>query len=52
LLKAFEVRSTLELVVKCYKRGVGTPSWWAEEGDLRATLAPQPANRRRAKKSA
>jgi DNA-binding CsgD family transcriptional regulator/tetratricopeptide (TPR) repeat protein len=31
LLKAFGVRSTLEVVVACYKRGIGSPSWPTED---------------------
>jgi DNA-binding CsgD family transcriptional regulator len=28
LLKLFRVHSTAELIVGCYERGIGSPSWW------------------------
>lgn len=35
LLKLFRVHSTAELIVACYERGIGSPSWW---DDLEARL--------------
>ena len=49
LLKAFGVRSTLEVVVACYKRGVGPPSWQADDAHRGPMIAP-PNKRRRASK--
>ena len=51
LLKAFNVRSTLEVVVACYKRDIGPPSWQAEDEHRQATPAPPGKSRRASKKS-
>lgn len=50
LLRKFEVRSTLELAVTCYKRGMGSPSWWCSEEDRRIVIASMKRPRNRASK--
>lgn len=39
LLRKFDVRSTLELAVECYRRGLGSPSWWSAEEERRVVIA-------------
>ncbi len=53
LLRKFEVRSTLELAVTCYRRGLGSPSWWCAEEDRRIVIAAmkRPVRRRVRKKT-
>jgi DNA-binding CsgD family transcriptional regulator len=50
LLRKFEVRSTLELAVKCYQRGLGSPSWWCAQESQRVVLASMKPRRARASK--
>lgn len=52
LLRKFDVRSTLELAVLCYKRGLGSPSWWLAEEDRHAVYAEKSLPGRASKKSA
>jgi DNA-binding CsgD family transcriptional regulator len=53
LLRKFDVRSTLELAVKCYQRGLGAPSWWCAEEERRVVIAAmKPPRQRRSKRSA
>lgn len=47
LLRKFEVRSTLELAVKCYRRGLGSPSWWCTEEERRVVIGTMKAPRAR-----
>jgi DNA-binding CsgD family transcriptional regulator len=50
LLRKFEVRSTLELAVKCYQRGLGSPSWWCAEEERRVVIAAMKPPRQRTSK--
>ena len=40
LFRAFSVNSTPQLLIACYERGIGSPSWW-DAWDNRETLVPR-----------
>lgn len=49
LLRAFNVHSKDQLLVECYRRGIGDPSWWSllDEPDRRPIVSersPSPSN--------
>jgi ATP/maltotriose-dependent transcriptional regulator MalT len=43
LFRAFSVNSTPQLLIACYERGIGSPSWW-DTWDNRETLVPRRRN--------
>lgn len=43
LFRAFAVNSTPQLLIACYERGIGSPSWWDAWND-RGALAPPRRN--------